>query len=127
MSLRDTTPTAEQVRDSILTADDLGEEIVDVPEWGQKILIRGMDGIERTKVQKLATSEDPKANTDILILVARHAETGVLLFTAADRDALAHKSGAAIETVVIAAIRLSGSDVKDAEDEVDADPTSDGA
>ena len=68
------------LKDTILSADDLGETIVDVPEWDVKLLIRGMDGLTRSKVQKIATSNDPYANADILILVARDPDSGELVF-----------------------------------------------
>jgi len=122
----DTTLTEEQVRESVLTADDLGREFVDVPEWGVRILVKGMDGIQRSKIQKLATSESDKANAQILVLVARHAETEKLLFDASDVDALSGKSGKAVEDVVLAAIRMSGATPDEAEAEVDGDPFSDG-
>lgn len=111
------------LRDTILGADDLGETTVDVSEWGVTILIRGMDGLTRTKVQKIATSGDPYGNADILILVARDPDTGDLIFDKADREALAGKSGAAVEHVVLEAIRLSGTSIDDAVAEVEADPT----
>ena len=115
------------LKDTILSADDLGETIVDVPEWDVKLLIRGMDGLTRSKVQKIATSNDPYANADILILVARDPDSGDLVFDKADREALAGKSGAAVEHVVIEAIRLSGTSMDEAEAEVEADPTRDGS
>ena len=118
------------LRDTILTADDLGEQIIDVPQWDVKVLIRGFDGIMRSKVQDLATQKGSEAaymNADILILVARDPDTGELIFDKADREALSLKSGAAIELVVLAAIRMSGADVEEAADEVAADPTSVGA
>ena len=111
------------LRDTILNADDLGETTLDVPEWGVKILIRGMDGVQRTKVQKIATSGDVYANADIMILVALDPETQKPIFDRADREALAGKSGAAVEYVVLEAIRMSGTSIDDAVKEVEADPT----
>ena len=111
------------LRDTILNADDLGETIVDVAEWDVKVLIRGMDGIQRTKVQKIATSGDVYANADIMILVALDPDTEKPIFDKADREALAGKSGAAVEQVVLEAIRLSGTSIDEAEKEVEADPT----
>ena len=131
MSQIDTTPqTDDELRDTILTADDLGEQIVDVPEWGRQVLIHGFDGIMRSKVQNLATVEGPEQvyqNADILIIVARNPATGNLMFDKADREALSKKSGAAVERIVLAAIRMSGSSIDEAEQEVAADPTLDGA
>jgi len=115
------------LRDTILTADDLGEEVIDVPAWGVKVMVQGMDGIQRSKIQKLATSGSDHANADILILVARDPDTGELIFDKADRDALSGKSGAAVEEVVLAAIRMSGTNMDEAESQVEADPTSAGA
>ena len=114
------------LRDTILTADDLGSEIVDVPEWGVQVLVKGMDGIQRSQIQKLATSESDTANAQILVLVARDPDTEDLIFDKADVDALSGKSGKAVEDVVLAAIRMSGATPAEAEAEVDGDPFSDG-
>jgi len=111
------------LRDTILGADDLGEKVVHVDEWDVDILVRGMDGVERTRVQKIATSQDVYANADILILIARDPETGDKIFDPADREALAGKSGAAVEHVVLEAIRMSGATIDEAKTEVEADPT----
>ena len=111
------------LRDTILNTDDLGETIVHVPEWDVDILVRGMDGVQRTKVQKIATSGDVYANADIMILVALDPETGKPIFDRADREALSAKSGAAVEHVVLEAIRLSGATIDEAKAEVEADPT----
>ena len=114
------------LRDTILSADDLGESIVDVPEWDVKIKIRGMDGLTRSKVQKIATSNDPYANSDILILVARDPDDDTLIFDKADREALSDKSGGVLERLALEVLSISGVSIDDAEAEVEADPTSDG-
>ena len=120
------------LRDSILNADDLGEEIIDVPEWVDKdgnpakVLVQGMDGVQRSKIQKLASSQADTANAKILVLVARDPDTRELIFDKADVDAVSHKSGKAVEDVVLAAIRMSGASPDEATAEVEGDPFSDG-
>ena len=115
------------LRDSILQADDLADEIVPVPEWDTKVLVRTMDGAQRGRVLKLIQSDDPAANAAVLILVALDPDTGEPIFDPADKDTLQGKSGAVVERIVLAAIRLSGGSVDDAEAEVAEDPTFVGA
>ena len=109
-------------RDTILDADDLGEELYPVPEWNIDILFYGMDGLQRDKVQKVATSDDPKKNAAILLMLARDPDTREPMFDKADLDALTKKNGAVVERAAIFAIQMGGTD--DAEAEVAEDPIS---
>ena len=119
----------KSLRDSILQADDLGEEIVDVPEWDTKVLVRGMDGrqFEKARLQYKTGGSETEANAAVLTFVARDPDTGELIFDPADKDVLLTKNAGVVQRIVLTAIRLSGSNIDEAEAEVDADPTFVGA
>ncbi len=113
------------LRDSILQADDLGEEIVPVPEWDAKVLVRGMDGRQFGKArQQYKGDNEAEANAAVLTLVARDPDTGELIFDPADKDTLMTKNPGVVQRIVLTAIRLSGSSIDEAEKEVAEDPTS---
>ncbi len=113
------------LRDTILTADDLGESIEDVPEWGVKILLRGMTAKQRMRYVENSKGRDREyMYSDILIVTAYDPETGEPVFDPADREALAEKSGLVCERLALKVMSDSGVDLDEAEAEVAADPTS---
>ena len=121
MSHRDT-------HDKILGADDLLTSTEDVPEWGTKIALRGMTGLQRIDLVDKSGSDRSHMYADILIATCYDIDDGKLIFTSADRDALMGKSGTILERLALVVIQeLSGVSVDDAEKEVAADPTSVGA
>lgn len=108
------------LRKSILEADDIGEEILDVPEWGTKLLIKGMNGKERANFLKRSMNIDGEVAFDrfypeLVIATAHDPESGDKIFEAADRDPLNTKSGAALERIATVAQRLSGLGSSDVE------------
>jgi hypothetical protein len=101
------------IRETILNAEDIAEEIVEVSEWGVKLLVRGLSGLERARFVKDAADAagriDPERGyPSIVIQTARDPETREPIFSATDRDAIMGKSGAAIDKVADVALRLSG-------------------
>ena len=120
-------------RDDILGAQDIVTEEVDVPQWGGSVLVRGMTGTQRNAFEKAITKEKPAGNragrrngqttkevvTDEvrqrLVLWCVVDDSGQRLFAEADLPAIADKAAAAIEKIVVVAMRLSGMD----EDDVD--------
>lgn len=101
------------IRDTILAASDIKDELVEVPEWGVTVKVRGMSGAERATW--LATAGNDKGGIDpargypaLIVLCTSDPATGEPVFTAADRDALMLKSGEALDRVALAAMRLSG-------------------
>ncbi len=101
------------LRDKILAIKDIQEELVEIPEWNCKVLVRGLTGRQRAIF--LQNSIDPKgkldmqkAYPDLVILSARDPETGEPIFGAGDADAVIEKSGAALERIAQATMRLSG-------------------
>ena len=118
------------LRDTILTADDLQESVEDVPEWGVKILFKGMTGRERIRLVERVSSTGPDREfmySDILIATALDPETGKPVFDPADREALADKAGGVLERLAAKVMELSGVDLDEAEKEVAEDPTSAGS
>ena len=97
-------------RDDILNAQDLPTEMVDVPEWGGAVTVRGLNGQEREELDRMLFSRTGKKPNTKAALVALSAvdEQGERLFTLEDVEALSLKSGAALDRVFEAAQRLSG-------------------
>lgn len=122
-------------RDMILQADDLRKELLEVPEWGGSVYVRGMTGTERDKLESSMLEQRGKSQKMNLANVrARMAamtlcdETGKLLFTEADVRALGTKSAAALQRVFEAAQRLSGltqQDIDDITQEMEENPFDD--
>lgn len=106
----------------ILAADDIPSEVVEVPEWGGSVLVRGMQGHERDSFEASMIELKGKVRSQNLRnfrskMVARcvvDAE-GNRLFADVQADALGKKSAAALQRVYRVAERLSGF----SDDEVD--------
>ncbi len=113
-------------RDSILKAEDLETEEVDVPEWGGAVLVRALSGTERDSYEASCMQERPvldargkpvKGRTEMVRTLANVRAKlvvrsivdgdGKRLFTDADASALGEKSAAALDRVFEVAARLS--------------------
>ncbi|MCS7294433.1 MAG: hypothetical protein NZ761_03460 [Dehalococcoidia bacterium] len=103
-------------REDILSVQDLPEEVVDVPEWGGKVLIRGMTGEERDSfeesvIRQRGDQRELNLHNFRAKLVARsivHPETKERLFKDNEIHLLAKKSAVALQRVFEAALRLNG-------------------
>lgn len=113
------------LRDTILQADDIREQVVEVPEWDVKLLLRAMDGKQHARyIDIINTGDDQHRYADILITSAFDPDTREPVFDPADRDVLMSKDGGVLMRLSLIVIRdLSGTDVDEAVAEVDADPT----
>ena len=113
------------LRDTILGADDLGFRLVTVPEWDNvKIELRGMTGEQRMKLWEATQAKTRKHfYADILIACAYDPENGEHVFDPADRDAIGTKSGAVLDRLTGIINELSETNVEDAEDKIEEDPT----
>ena len=116
---------ASELRQTILEADDIESEIVEVPEWGIKVEVRGMTSKERAKLLKVSAKGGEVDMVtwfpDLIIATIYDPETGEKVFEPADRDAINAKSGAAISAISDISARLSGlgeSDVEIAKEEL---------
>lgn len=113
-------------REAILTADDLQVEVVEVPEWGGTVRVRGLTGAERdafeASVIDLASNGRRAPVMNLVNLRAKLAarcivdEQGIRLFSDADIAALGQKSAHALQRVFEAAQRLSGLTKEDVEE-----------
>ncbi|MGH2512359.1 MAG: hypothetical protein ACRDGQ_06705 [Candidatus Limnocylindrales bacterium] len=107
-------------RANILDAEDRQTEWVDVPEWGGRVLVRSLEGLERDRYEASMVRYGRNAKGvpeiegfSVDNLRARLAamtiidEAGANLFTESDVLILGHKSAAALERVFKVAQRLS--------------------
>ena len=104
---------ASELRKTVLESDDIEEEIVDVEQWGVKLLIKGMSGKGRAQFLKRTAKGNQvdleKFYPELIIATAFDPDDpDEKVFEPADRDALSSKSGAALEAVSGVALRLSG-------------------
>lgn len=110
-------------RDQILSADDLGRELVNVPEWGGDVYVRGLTGKERDQFEASMIDQRGKSQSvNLQNIRAKLAglsicdESGKRVFTDADLQALAGKSAIALNRVFEVARRLSGLGDNDVEE-----------
>lgn len=101
------------IRDQILAVQDIPTELVDVPEWGVKIEVRGMTGAERTRIMDKATASAGEMNLqmiypEIVIATSFDPETGEQVFLPEDQSILLSKSATALDRVAMVGMRLSG-------------------
>lgn len=95
-------------RDSILAADDLRRESVDVPEWGGSVIIRTMTGSERDAFEAEHLKDPSK---DLRARLAVHTvcdEQGQLCFAPSDVAAIGQKNAAALDRIFAVAIKING-------------------
>ena len=107
-------------KDEILKADDIITESIDVPEWNGKVIIKTLTGSERDSFEQSVTSEPGKTNlADVraklcsLIIVDKD---GNQLFNKMDVVALSKKSGAALDRIFEAGLKLNSMAPGDVED-----------
>lgn len=94
-------------RDQILKANDLPTTEVEVPEWGGKLIVRGLTAGFREKLifEMTAARAAGKPYTDQVARLAAECivdSNGDRLFTEADVEKLSAKSPAAMDRVVAA-------------------------
>lgn len=104
------------LRETIIAAVDIVSEPIDVPEWGVKLDIRGMDGLSRARM--LRECMDPETGTmdfeklypELIIKTAIDPTTGEHVFADDDVAILNTKAGATLEKVAKVSMRVSGLD-----------------
>lgn len=123
-------------RDSILSADDFSYEIVEVPEWGGSVRIRGLSGEERDQLEARMVrvqGQKTELNTDAFrnfraafLAMSIVDQDGKRLFTDRDVEALGRKSSRAVQRVFNACQKLSAftdEDIAEITGEMAEDPT----
>ncbi len=102
------------LKDSILAAQDIPTETLEVEEWNVTLLIKGMTAGERVKLMQSAFDQDTgqvnmaAVYPDIVVGCVHDPETGSPVFDESDKEALMGKSSAAIENIASVGLRLSG-------------------
>jgi hypothetical protein len=108
-------------KDDILNADDRVTEWVDVPEWGGRVLVRSLEGMERDRFEGASTNYTrdekgklvlDKPNTEnvrarLCAMTMIDEESGYNLFSERDVLVLGHKSAAGLDRVFTVAMKLS--------------------
>jgi len=110
-------------REQILECSDIPTEIVQVPEWGGEVLVKGLTGSQRDWLEMsiFAEKKGNSSNANMRNFRAKLAsltvcdESGERLFTEKDIEALSAKSAVALQKVFNVAQRLSGLTAEDAE------------
>lgn len=106
------------IRDRIIKADDLGSEIVSIPEWDVKIEVRAQTVDQQFDLLDRVRKPDGEIDTKLLsietILVTCYdPDTGEPVFEAADRDMLRGKSSRAFQRLFSAANKAAGLETED--------------
>jgi len=98
------------LRDQILSVVDVQTEEVHIPEWGVTVLCKGMTGRERSNYFEQAQEDTAMWKYAPRMIVANviDPDTKEPIFTNKDIDAIADKSGAALDRLAKVISRLSG-------------------
>jgi hypothetical protein len=104
------------LKDLILAAQDLPSEVVDVPEWGLKVTVRGLSAKERDdyfmaqavmRGGQVVGQDTVNATAKLLVRCIR-GEDGEPVFGPEHVEVLGAKSAAALDRLFKVASRLSG-------------------
>jgi hypothetical protein len=101
------------LRDRIIATNDTQSEILNVPEWGLDVEIRGMSGAARANMTQTAADNNGGVDyvrmmPNIVIGCVFDPETGERVFNDDDHEIVMEKSGSALDNIVKVAMRLSG-------------------
>lgn len=102
-------------RAQILAADDLPKMEVPVPEWGGSVFVRMLNFTERLALEAAIKAAERDAVFTVIAATACD-ESGALLFTADDVEALKKKQPFAVVAVMLAARKLNRLSKEDIED-----------
>lgn len=98
-------------RDQIKATKDLPGTVVEVPEWGGQVLVRGLTGRERDRLEQSMLEMDGKTATiklegmrALLVVMGCIEPT----FSKEDMEWLGEKNGSAVDRIATTIQRLSG-------------------
>lgn len=104
----------------ILEADDEETRVLDVPEWGGEVRLRGLTGFERDQFESsVMTASGTRNLTNVrarLLALCIVDADACQLFTYGDIAALGGKAAKPLDRVFTAAMALSGLNAADVED-----------
>lgn len=102
-------------RETILQAEDLQKQYLEIPEWGGGVYVRGMTGKERdqweasiVKQRGRDTQLNMKNARAKLVVLCTVDEHGNRLFSDTDVELLGNKNAKAIDRIFTLAQELSG-------------------
>ena len=116
-------PTPLSIRDRILAADDIPTELVEVPEWGVTVRVRGLTGSERDayEAEAYVMGQMPDGKRDVaasmrdfrsrrVVRGVTDPETGERVFSDMDAPLLGRKAAIVVDRIDDVVARLSGMD-----------------
>lgn len=103
-------------RQQVLDVDDVVTRDVTVPEWGGKVRVKTLTGVERNALEKTMLENKPGKRPEVnlsnfqakLCAASMVDETGKRLFSERDVEKLGQKSSKALARVFTVASELSG-------------------
>lgn len=102
-------------KEAILAVQDTATELVEVPEWGGAVRVRGLTGAERDAFESEVVQRngrDVRTNTRNIrarmVVMSVVMEDGSRMFSYHDIEALGEKSARALDRIFAVAMRLSG-------------------
>jgi hypothetical protein len=103
------------LKKKIFEAKDIKEELVDVPEWGCKVLLRGLSGEQRATVlsgvmpnPQVQRMDYKKLYGETLVFGLCDPETKQPIFQPTDIPIIMSKSGGIVERLATMVMELSG-------------------
>lgn len=97
----------------ILSAADLKEETVEVPEWGGPVRLVQMNADESTEfTSKMETIEGSRTGMYLMIIYSARDTEGNRILKEEDLDALKKKSMSVLNRLQLVALRLNGMGVQ---------------
>ena len=95
-------------KQAILAVSDLPSELVEVPQWGGQVMVRGMNAGERDKFEEQIRKHGMDNLRSVLASLTITDESGKRMFSDSEINKLAQKSAGALDIIVEVASRLSG-------------------
>ena len=118
------------LREQILSKKDIDSEQVYIPQWDVTVEVRTLTGRQRAILLQDTVSlkgkiDFQKLYPQLAVMSTYDPQTGELIFMPGDMDALAEKSGAALEIIAQVAIKLSGLNPDELEKNSETTPSED--
>ena len=122
-------------RDDILGSDDLRRELVECPEWHGDVWVQELNGLQRGEfaTRFMPNKDEPPDMSRVDVVLGAMSmvdDSGNVLFSDTDVEALGKKSGAALARVTKVAMWLSGlsdKEVGDMTEDFGVSPNADSA
>ena len=95
--------------DQIKNADDVKTAVVEIPEWGGEVTVKGMTGRLRSNLEQKISSNAPHGDIKMMIVTSCTLNPdGTPMFKSDDRKWLIEKAADPIEKIFEGVCKLSG-------------------